>query len=361
MRNLNFCFITAITGLFITSAALAQQPMLLFSQVAVGGTPALGIESVATFTNSGTEEFEGILRFWTGDGEMWNLTVGGQPIQGGQITLNVEAFETKSILLTGSDLKVGYAVLTANDSPSSSVEGNLTYFVRSQGDILDSVGVAPSVGLYRSTVPFADFSTVGLALASTQPTPYRLKLRDDSGTVVETVDKFLGSNAHSSKFLSELFSTSVAGGRVDLESDVPLFGTAVTFASGQISTLPVLPSRVEYDINVAAEDGTQTEGKLAMLAEGIFIRGFLELTSEDGMALSPTAKTPIEGRLIDGNLRLVFYVGGPDFFDEESIIYAEAGGFSFALESFTADFVETELSDESVNSGTFLLTRTTEP
>jgi hypothetical protein len=144
---------------------------------------------------------------------------------------------------------------------------------------------------------------------------------------------------------------------VDLESESLLYGTAVTLVSGQISTLPLAPSQVEYDINVLAGDGTETQGKLSVLAEGIFVRGLLEVTSEDGVDFPTPARTPIEGRLVDGNLRLVFYAGGPDFFDEEVVIYVETGGFSFSLESSSADFVETELSDLSINTGTFQLTR----
>jgi hypothetical protein len=363
MRNSRICTIVVIASLLTASPLLAQQPDILFAQVAVGGTSDLAIESVATITNSGSEPYEGTLRFWTGDGVMWNPDVDGQPVTGGTFEVVVEALETVSFHLTGTDLTVGSGVLTAGPSASSFVDGNLTYFVRSQSDIVDSVGVAPSIGLYRATIPFEDFSTIGLALASTQSTDssLRLNLRNDEGTIVETVTLTLKPNSHSSQFLSQIFSKSVEGGRVELESEVLIFGTAVTFLSGQISTLPVLPTQVEYAVRVMAEDGTMTEGKLSMMAGGIFIQGLLQLTREDGVPLPGNVHTPIEGRLIDGNLRLVFYAGGPDFFDEEVVIYVEASGFSFALESFTADFVEAELADNSIGTGTFELTRTTSP
>jgi hypothetical protein len=361
MNNLKLSIISIIFLLAISHSLWAQQPDALFAQVAVGGTTELEIESVITITNSGSERYEGAIRFWSGDGEMWNPTADGQAITGGSLEVVVEALETVSILLTGSDLKAGYGVLTSDPSASSFVETNLTYFVRSQGEVVDSVGVAPSTGLYRTTLPFADFSTIGLALASIQSAAVRLTLRDDRGDVVETVPITLKSNSHSSQFLSQIFSQSVEGGRVDLESEVLIFGTSVTFVAGQISTLPVLPSPVEYDVRVMAEDGTKTEGRLAMAAGGIFIRGLLELTSEDGVPLPGTARTPIEGRLVGGNLRLVFYAGGPDFFNEEVVIYVEATGFSFGLESFTANFVEAELADNSINTGTFELVRRGSP
>jgi hypothetical protein len=364
MKKLSLCLILSVVGILIASSAVyAQEPDLLFAQLAVGGTPELEIESVLTVTNLGSELFEGTLRFWTGPGDVWNPLVEGEPTTGGQVEVSIGALSTESIRVTGTDLTAGYGVLTSDDSAPGLVEGNLTYFLLSNGDIVDSVGVAPSVGLHRATIPFADFSTIALALANTQATDnvVNLTLRSEEGAAVETVELVLEANAHSSRFLNEIFDANLQGGRVDVGSEDLFFGTAVTLTSGQISTLPMLPAEVEYDVRVMAQDGTITLGNLSMLAEGTFVRGSLELTSEDGVVLPTPARTRIGGRLVNGNLRLAFYAGGPEFFNEDVVIYVEASGFSFALESFTAEFVETELADRSTNIGIFELTRRVQP
>ncbi len=188
--------------------------------------------------------------------------------------------------------------------PDTAINGNLTYFFLTDGALTDSIGVGPSTEIYRSTIPFQDFSTIALALANQDPTAKDvvLKLRQADGTVEETKNVQLAGNAHDARFLDQIFdATTVTGGRVDIESNELIFGTAVTFLDGQISTLPMQPARVEYDFRGDFDDeGPMTTGKVTLWSEGNFLRGYLETRVGDGVPFDNPEAIPIAGDLNDG-------------------------------------------------------------
>ncbi len=62
----------------------------------------------------------------------------------------------------------------------------------------------------------------------------------------------------------------------------------MTFLDGQISTLPMQPTRIEYDFLAEADDGTMTTGKVALWAEGNFVKGYLEASPDYAKDLNPS-------------------------------------------------------------------------
>ena len=239
---------------------------LLFGQVAIGSQGNLEIQSVISATNSGSITYEGDFSFFTGNGTVWNPMVDGVEISNGQHSISIPPFETISLTLSGAEIEAGSAILRGTGPPDTAINGNLTYFFLTDGALTDSIGVGPSTEIYRSTIPFQDFSTIALALANQDPTAKDvvLKLRQADGTVEETKNVQLAGNAHDARFLDQIFdATTVTGGRVDIESNELIFGTAVTFLDGQISTLPMQPARVEYDFRGDFDDeGPMTTGKV---------------------------------------------------------------------------------------------------
>ena len=127
--------------------------------------------------------------------------------------------------------------------------------------------------LYRSVVPFEDFQAVGLALANPKPgsrAMVRLRLLDEQGRV----ERELTGRSHEASFLSEISSTEVETGKVEIESDRAILGTAVTLVSGEISALTMLPSPVAYSVRFTYQGRTE-EAEASLWTEGAFAKGYL--------------------------------------------------------------------------------------
>ena len=290
---------------------------------------------------------------------MWNPVVDGVEISNGQHPISIPPFETMFLTLTGADIEAGSAILRGSGPPDTAIDGNLTYFFRTTGVLTDSIGVGHSTEIYRSTIPFQDFSTIALALANQDPTAKNvvLKLRRADGALEETKRVPLAGNAHDPSFLDEIFdATTVTAGRVDIESHELIFGTAVTFIGGQISTLPMQPTRVEYDFRGEFdEEGPVTTGKVTLWAEGNLVRGYLETREGDGVPFDNPEVTPIAGDLNDGLLRVAFSLS------DGSVVGLAGFGFSFDQEVVETDFVIVSAGDLEVSTGSFRLTRVAVP
>ncbi len=340
-----------------TNLVMAQ-PQLLFGQVAIGSQGDLEIQSVISATNSGSITYEGDFSFFTGDGVIWNPVVDGVATTNGQHSISIPPFETISLTLTGgAEIVAGSAILRGTGPPETAIDGNLTYFFRTAGALTDSIGVGPSAEIYRSTIPFQNFSTIALALANQDPTAKDvvLKLRQADGTLEEVKNVELAGNEHDPRFLDQIFdATTVTGGRVDIESSELFFGTAVTLVDGQISTLPMQPARVEYDFRSDADDGTVTTGKVTLWAEGNFVKGYLESREQDGVPFDNPEAMLISGDLNDGLLRVVFPLEG-------AVVGLAEVGFSFDQEVVETTFVIVALGDLETTTGTFRLTRVAVP
>ena len=173
----------------------------------------------------------------------------------------------------------------------------------------------------------------------------------------ETKNVQLAGNAHDARFLDQIFdATTVTGGRVDIESNELIFGTAVTFLDGQISTLPMQPARVEYDFRGDFDDeGPMTTGKVTLWSEGNFLRGYLETRVGDGVPFDNPEAIPIAGDLNDGLLRMTFSLS------DGSVVGLAGVSFSFDQEVVQTAFVIVALDDLEVSTGTFRFTRVAVP
>ena len=149
-------------------------------------------------------------------------------------------------------------------------------------------------------------------------------------------------------------------GRVDIESNEPIFGTAVTLIGGQISTLPLQPTRVEYDF-IATDSESEEEvvaGKMTLWAEGNFVRGYLEVRVEEGVPLENPDLIPIAGNLNNGVLRVTFAVDE----DEDLGLGGFVGfDFSFDQEVVLTSFAVIDLDEEELTGGTIVFTKVAVP
>lgn len=353
-----------VLSLLVSSGAaqsFIQNKDLGFAQVAAGDT----VEAVLTVTNRGTNTYQGFLVFRSGQAEIWNPVVNGSRVANGELNVAIDAGATGTFRVTDSGLHVGAAAFLSVDFTQRNViEGNLTYFIRSGSILTDSIGVPPSVEFYKATIPFEEFSTIALALANgdyffSETATVVIRLRNDSGTQIQSTTFNLVAEAQRAQFLSELFPTvpDLGRGRVDIESRVPILGTAVTLKNGQISTLPLVPSPTVYSVRTTSSLGTTSVGELSMWADGFFIKGLLRITTVDNQPVSSPSLSFVGGRLNRGVLRISFYSAGEEFFGEEVNFYAEDLNFSFLDTSSSGTWVLTFLSDNSTITGTFDLTR----
>jgi len=376
----------AVVLLFVSTCAgqnFFPRKDLAFGQVAVGDT----IDTQITSSNRGVFTYAGTFFFRRGAGENWNPVVNGVAVTGGKLAIQLAPGETKTFLITGTGLQTGTVVLLSDDLLLDNfVEGNLTYFFKGPAGITDSVGVASSQEVYFATLPFEDFSEIGLALVNGNVLLVDSELEDRvdanvtlllynaAGDLVATSNDPLLSPmvpmSHIAKFLKDFFpaGTQLGRGRVEIISDVPVYGTALSFlfvAGGatQSSSLPLEPSPIMYAIAMDSEGDDSLSGELALWAEGYFIKGYMVINTVNGANVEEPVLTFVNGQLIDGILELSFYAQGEEFQvldDEVSLVLEVLGGFSFlpSMDTFAGPFVMTSLIDPGATlAGTFSLNK----
>jgi hypothetical protein len=117
------------------------------AQVAAGGQ----YQTWITVTNKGTQLWEGNFYFYNGSKAPWNPYVDGIQVSGGNldVTIPSKATRTFKVSLPGGT-EAGYLIARAgNTNLDNFLEGNLTYYISSDGTILDSVGSSSNVyGLF---------------------------------------------------------------------------------------------------------------------------------------------------------------------------------------------------------------------
>lgn len=391
MRNqLSLCCLSVFLCWFQVLAAqsLLQQKDVAFAQMAVGPT----FETVLTMTNRGGFPYTGTLNLSRGlQGDPWSPLVNGQTIEDGAVPVEMGVDETITLRLTGGVLQSGMGVLIANDVRQDNfVEASLTYFVYpgEQGSeaqavdfqipgrqVIDSVGIQPSVETYLATIPFENFSQIGLALGNAPPSwlvelgranVIVTLLGAEGGEPLATKNLTLEQSAHSAEFLFEMFPGVTLGrGKVEIASDLPIVGTAITVANRQLSSLPLLPAPVAYTVRMSGSDGTVFEGELSLWAEGYFVKGYLVILALDGVFFDdPLPAILVNGQLVDGYLDLSFFVESKNLFgdpsdDELLTLYLGGSGFSFDQQSPTGTWTLLFLSDQATLTGDYLLERTT--
>ena len=247
MRAITFL---AVLPFLFSVTSFAQIPTIgkdfAVAQIAAGG----GWETVLNLTNRGTTTYTGTLNLFRssdqGPGPAWNPQVNGNAISGGRFNLSLRSGETMTLWITESPTATesGFCVLRGSSIDETSfIEGTVTYYTKSEGKVTDSVGVAPGGGTYLAVLPFEDFRSIALALANANTTAatVRMKLFSASGEPVSTLTPpmILQPNQQRALYLWQLFpNVQMTSGRLDIQSDVTILGTALTDAGTQFSSLP---------------------------------------------------------------------------------------------------------------------------
>ncbi len=358
LKMIPFIFgITLFTG---SSVGQSLRPFkdLVFSQVATGG----GYETWITVTNRGSEAYTGSASFFRAMGEPWSPSIDGQTITNGKMSLAVPAGGTRTIKITGGPTtESGFAAFIADNSIQTGfLEGNLTYFVKSGNAISDSVGVTPSSEFYLSTIPFEDFLTVALALVNRSASArVQLSVFSQTNEQVATKTLSLVQNEQWVRFLwEELGRLTVGRGRLEIQSDVPITGTALMFVSGQFSSLPLLPAMRVYTM-VTSVFGITCKGQLRLWAEGPYFKGYFLVTEIPGMP-TPSFEMLVFGELQDSKLKLLFYAPPTSYGTPEAIGYTTGSlTFSFDQTTLSNSYIVGSYKNNKGNfgSGTFTLTR----
>jgi hypothetical protein len=275
--------IIALSSGFALAQVSIDQPFsfkdLIFSQVAAGG----GLESLLTVHNSGTSTYEGPAHFRTGEtAAQWNPAVNGAAITNGQFSLTVPPGKTASFLITTSGgAQTGGMIITAGDLDLTNyLEGNLTYFIKSGGQVIDSIGVLPSTPLVVASLPFENFSSIALAGFNAdfqgRTANVTLNLYSENNTLLSTtgIQKFI-PGAHVAGYLSDIFDDQpITRGRVEILSDIPFCGTAMTeTASHQFSSLPLGSTIRTYSVNTQGVGVSMA--RIALSTSGIFVNGYI--------------------------------------------------------------------------------------
>ncbi|MCY3775887.1 MAG: hypothetical protein OXH11_07870 [Candidatus Aminicenantes bacterium] len=363
----------------VASAQNPQNPYLknyypkkdaAFGQVVVGG----GYETVINLTNRGSRPYAGTLGlFRTVNNESvdWNPTVNGVAVENGEYPVRIQPQATVTLRLTGSQVEAGAAILLTEDlsrdnfenlSLENLIEANLSYLVRENGRVSDSVGIAPSKEFYRASIPFEKFKEIALALVNGDLSGERtatveLSLFSGDGDPLGTKEVItLGPLSHLAQFLHEYFpGQALDGGKVEIASDVPIFGTALTFSGGQFSSLPLDPAPVTYSVRLEDDEGYAT-GELALWAEGLSIRGYMVISGVDGQDFDVPEFSLVNGELKDGFLRLAFTILQDPFFNEPVTMSMGHNQFSFESERVSGKWIEWFQNDQHLK-GTYELTR----
>lgn len=329
---------------------------VLFAQVAVGG----GFETVINLTNRGTSAYVGVLTFFRLDNTVWSPYVNRSSRSSGEYEIKIRAGETVTLRLTGPQLESGAAVLRSDNLRLDNlIEANLTYLIRNDGQISDSVGIAQSNEFHRASIPFEQFAETGLALAhggTSGQAQVDLTLYSAAGRKLGTAVVRLGPRSHRARFLHEFFSEqTLERGRVEISSEAPIFGTALTLAGGEFSSLPLEPTSINYSVRLETGEHFAT-GELALWAEGSFLRGYLAISALDGEAFDELEFSLVNGELEAGRLRLAFTILQDPFFAEEATLTLGHDQFSFGAPAVSGEWFEL-FPDATTLEGTYELTR----
>jgi len=278
------------------SSAFAQlnidQPFpfknLIFPEVVAGG----GLETLVTVSNRGTSTYNGTAYLRKGEGAEWNPIVNGTPVTGGQFSVSILPGGTVTYLITGSSLDVGGMIVATDEEEESTaaltnyLEGNLTYFIKSGGTTTDSIGVLPATPFEVASLPFDDFNSVLLAFVNAdfeaRIANVTMQLYSEDGLLLATYDSQTSQDYSSlswqqqrASYLYQLFPsvTSLGTGRVEIQSDIPISGIAMTIRSGQFSSIPLGSTIRTYSVSTQDSDVAMT--RIALWTNGPFVNGYV--------------------------------------------------------------------------------------
>jgi hypothetical protein len=349
MRTIKLAWIPAI--LFFAGAAFGQISTgsnlpfkeLIFPQVAAGGQYQTSI----TVTNRGTQAWSGTFNFYTDQGTAWNPYVGGIQVSGGSLAVTVAAKATATFTVTvPGSTEAGYMIARTSDtSLSDFLEGNLTYYVIDNGAILDAVGIVPSNPILGAAIPVADFTTLVFAFANTSP--------EAEGTATITLTPYSATNTaigkaaaitltngtHIAEYLTEAFPGISGSGRVEIQSNIPVSGVALTQQAspgagvpGQLSSLPLDSTTRTYAVSTSSSE--VPIAKMTLWTNGLFVNGYVTMTNS-------TTLYAVVGQIAsDGTVHLHFD-GMVDTEEGSYYIFVyitTSGTYTPTLSSFTGNY-----------------------
>jgi hypothetical protein len=167
------------------------------------------------------------------------------------------------------------------------------------------VGVPPARQFLASSLPFEDFNSICLAFANTDPKKRsaHLKLRvlsDTNAQIGQTNITTLVTGEHTARYLWQLFPGTILGrGRLEIESDVPISGIALTQAPGnQLSSLPLESTTRTYSVELNSLDKIR---HMTLWTESLFVKGYLEFKD---WGETEWTRYAVFGQIADGRLRL---------------------------------------------------------
>jgi hypothetical protein len=318
---------------------------MVFPQVAAGG----GYESWITVTNRGSDAWNGDLKLYNGIAVPWNPVVNNVPMVNGTRSISVIPGATKTFKITSPGAtETGYAMIKADDKAklTNFLEGNLSYYLSSGGLVTDSVGVPPAQQFEVSSLPFEDFNSICLALVNSdlagRPADLKLKLYSDTNVQVgETVDLPLTNGKYSAQYLYQIFpSVALSRGRLEIASDIPVSGIAITQAPGdQFSSLPLNSTTRTYSLMTPSASGAEF-GNLTLWSESFFMKGYLEFRYQGHFDWSLFA---VSGQIVDGKLHL--HLAGSSIDGEFFGYFKSAREFTLGELSFRGLFYWAETPD----------------
>jgi hypothetical protein len=252
---------------------------LIFPQVAAGGQ----YQTWITVTNRGTKPWDGTFSFYSGNKTAWNPYINDVLLTGGSLEVVIPAKGTNTYKVTlPGNTEAGYLIAKSSDtSLDNFLEGNLTYYVSNDETILDSVGIMPSKPILASSIPFEDFSSLCFALVNSdthgRTATVTLTLYSDTNAPVGTpASVTLEEGAYKAQYLWQTFPSvpnSSWRGRIEIRSNVPVSGVALTQAAGgQLSSLPLDATTMTYSIVTSSAD--IPFAKMTFWTEGLFVNGY---------------------------------------------------------------------------------------
>jgi hypothetical protein len=337
---------------------------LIFPQVAAGG----GLQSLLTLTNRGTAAFNGTASFFTFAGNQvqpWNPIVNGTQITAGEISVSIASQATVSYTITGSNLQVGGMVLSNTESSLSLtnyIEGNLTYFITSGNTVIDSIGVLPATPFLLTSLPFTDFSGIALALFNpdflNRTANITVRLYDQNSNLVGTYGPtpFLYGQQYA-RYLKEIFPSvsSLTTGRVEIQSDIPISGIAVTqTTSGQFSSLPLVSTI--YTQSASTQGVDVGLAAVALWSNGPIVEGYL-IAERNGITAVFLTYGQLSGD--SGSQTLTLHFDGNSAITQNHQIFGfiQVNSFTWDSTSATGTYWVAIPDLDRIESGSFSATR----
>ncbi len=358
MKTLNsLALLLMLLPLTANAQTLTSKKDLAFAQVAAGGP----YKTILNLTNRGSETYFGVLGLYQSGpiaaGQPWSPLVNGTQITDGKVNIALSKGATATYEITqAGGTEAGFATITASTaSLTSFAEGTLTYYVSSGGVQVDSVGVQPSSEFYLTAIPFDDFSTLALALVNLNTTGVtaKLSLYDDNNVLAATLSRAFVPAEHMAQYLYQIFEgVQMTSGRLEIQSDRPIIGTALTQVNEQLSSLPLLPAVKAYTFT-GSRGGLAYNGEISLWLDGRFVEGYLRATTVGGVVVPSPVTLPLTGSIVNGVLQATT-TGDPD--PNQLLSYTIMNPFSLATTIFAVPSRAFLLSNNTLaGDGTLLL------